>query len=923
LGTWLDEEASTAISSRMRLLISTIVLFCFCTITTFAQNNYAVKGLVTDTSTNTKLDKATICVMSAKDSILLKFVYTNKGTFNIANLKPGKYLIMVTYPDYADFAENFTLNVAHPVQNFGNISLILKAKLLNEVIIKARVAAIKIKGDTTEFNAAAYITQKNAKVEDLLKQLPGMRINQSGVILFQGETVDKILVDGEEFFGDDPTLVTKNVRADMVSRIQVYNQKSDAAKRTGIEDGVKVKTINVQLREDKKVGVFGKVQGDVGTDKFYSGQAMFNKFSPKQKIAAYGNIGNTGQVGLSNSDNSKFGGGSGIANYNGMGLPLAQDGGVHYDSKWNKDKESINANYKLSGLNIDGTGNTLVQNNLPGNFNKSNQDKAFHNYSFNQALDANFGAKIDSTSDLYVSLYGYKRANSYNDVNTTTTWRGNGVLLNTNNATSTGDNDFKSFYVYGNYNKRFKKKGRSISLNVSTSLNETNSNSYLKSTLKYYNNLGIQDSLKNIDQYKPGTAKTNSVSAGLSFTEPLSKLFSLRASYNISRSISDNYAGSFNKSITTNLYDTPDPIFSSDFKLVNVSNIYGAYISYSNTRTYFNFGTSVSDVSYKQTDKLTDTLLSRNFINWRPTASFRYQLSKAASLSFDYAGTTNQPSLYQLQPLRQNADPLNVSIGNPGLRPDFNNRVSAYYRVYRPTLDQGINLRGSYNNALNAIVNNRTTDSAGVNIYQWSNLKERHPTSWNVYAEVYGHMPKADFIVSISFSANGSTSYNYINKRLNEDNTVTYNPRIDIWKNKTTYNYSFSIGPIYTISGTSLQQINNNSHGYFTDLGYYTKLPLNFFIGTNVNYTFTAKNQVFDHDYSKLLLKSYLGKSFLKQENLKISITGNDMLNQNTGYRRSGSADSYTEERNTTIGRYFMFSVTWDFSKFGKSLQKQ
>jgi len=191
-----------------------------------------------------------------------------------------------------------------------------------------------------------------------------------------------------------------------------------------------------------------------------------------------------------------------------------------------------------------------------------------------------------------------------------------------------------------------------------------------------------------------------------------------------------------------------------------------------------------------------------------------------------------------------------------------------------------------------------------------------------VYAEVYGHIPKIGYLLSLQFTFNTNTAFNYVNKQLNESRTTTYTPAIYISQNKVTYSLYFNIGPTYTVNTTSLQQLNNNSHGFFSNAGFYTKLPLNFFIGSAANYNYNARNQVFDHDFKRLLLKSFIGKSFLKDEGLKLSITGNDLLNQNTGYNRTGSADSYSEERNTTIRRYFMFSVTWDFSKFGKSLQK-
>lgn len=904
----------------MRSKIVTLIVCCLCTFTALAQSNYVVKGIVSDTTTNAKMDKATISVLDARDSILQKFTYADKGVFNISNLKPGKFLIMVHYPDYADFVESFTLDAAKPEHNFGNIKMILQSKLLDEVIIKAKVVAIKIKGDTTEFNAAAYATEKNAKVEDLLKQLQGMKINQSGQIIFQGEPVTKILVDGEEFFSDDPSLVSKTVRADMVSKVQVYDQKSEQAKLTGIEDGVKVKTINIVLREDKKKGVFGKVDAGYGTDNYYSEQLMFNKFSPKQKISTYGNIGTIGIAGLRGGDNSKYGF-YGYGDYAAEGTPFTRDAGAHYDSKWNKDKESINANYKISALNLDGASNTLTQNNLPDNFNKRTSDRTFHRYNLSQSLNAIFTSKLDSTSDLRVSVYGSSNTGTSDNITKSTTLRGNGVLLNDNEVGFNSSNNYKWMNAEAYYTKRLKKKGRSFSLNTSASTSRSNSDSYMKSDLKYHNGQGELDSVNSIDQYKPNSNKYSNVSVGFSYTEPLFKSISLTAGYNFSNNIGTNSQLSFDKSLDR--YDVIDSVFSSDFKVKTITSFYNLSISYTTAKTNINIGTSVSDADLEQKDQFASADFNRRFTNWQPNASFRYQLSKAAAITLNYNGQSSQPSNSQLQPLRQNADPLNITLGNPTLKPSFNNSLRFNYRLYQPTLDRGINFNVRYGREINTIVNNRVIDSSGVSTSQWSNLKGNQPTNWSTNVEFYGHATKLDFILSLNFEVDGTNSFNYVNSRLNESKSTNYSPYISIWKNTATYNYYLNIGPKYYQNSTSLQQIDNNRHGFFTSLGFKTKLPYNFFIGSDLNYEYTAKNKVFNQDFSRALLKSSIGKTFLKEENLKLTISGNDLLNQNTGYSRYGNFDSFTETRNTTIRRYFMFSIIWDFSKFGKSLQPQ
>ncbi|SDE48052.1 Outer membrane protein beta-barrel family protein [Mucilaginibacter pineti] len=895
----------------MRITIIAVLLFCLHTFTASAQNNYSIKGTIADTSSTSKLDYTTICVLNAKDSILQKYTYAKGGSFAINNLAKGNYLLLVSYPGYADYTDHFILDSAHTVHEFGRINMILQSKLLNEVIIKAKVAAIKIKGDTTEFNAAAYITQKNAKIEDLLKQLQGMRVDQNGKVTFQGVAVDKILIDGEEFFKDDPTLITKNLRADMVNKVQVYDKKSENAIRTGIEDGVKVKTVNIQLREDKKRGIFGKTEADYGTHNYYLGQAMFNKFNDKEKFAIFGSINNMGKPGL-----------NGSSGYGGVGIPLERSGGLHYNSTWDKEKQSFNTDYRISTVNINGTGNTLTQNNLPGNYNTTNTDKTFHNSSFNQGIDLSYNTKIDTTSEIDVSINA--EASHITSANTTitTTLRGNGVLLNTNNNNTNSDNDNKALSSYLNYNKRFKKKGRSISVNMQLMDAESSGKENLKSALNYYNDQGVRDSSTNIDQYKPNSDKDNYVGAGVSYTEPLSKSLSLSASYNINSSNGRNNKQSFNKSASGE-YDLPDNTLSSNFTVKKLTNIYGANINYYTPKTTLQFSMEFSSSNFKQTDQVVDTTLTRTFINWRPGFSGSYQLNKSASINISYSGGTSQPSIDQLQPLKQNNDPLNIKLGNPGLKPQFGNSLSFNYRLYQASYDRGINFRTSYSNTINTIISNRITDSTGVSTSQWSNLKNKQPFNWETSIEFYGNIPKIEGVIYLDFNANGSTYYNYINNQLNEAKATTYSPRISFSKNKASHSFGFGAGPTYTVNTTSLQSVNNNSYGFSADANYFVKLPGGFYMGSECSYQYNAKTQAFDRDFRKTLLKSYVGKSLLKDESLKMAITGNDLLNQNTGYSRDGTSGNFTESRNTIIRRNILFSVSWDFSKFGKEKQKQ
>ncbi|WP_214073353.1 outer membrane beta-barrel protein [Mucilaginibacter sp. dw_454] len=909
----------------MRNLFAILAVYCCCCVfTASAQNKpaYVVKGAVIDTAAKVPLDGATVTVLSEKDSVLQKFTYTSKGNFNLTNLPAGKFLLLVTYPDFVDYTAGFSLDAANPQKDFGNIAMTLKSKMLHDVIIKAKVVAIKLKGDTTEFNAAAYATQKNAKVEDLLRLLPGMRINQSGVILFQGEQVQKFLVDGEEFFGDDPALITKNVRADMVSKIQVYDDKTEQAKKSGMDDGQKVKTINVVLREDKKRGIFGKADAGAGTDKRYAGQIMANKFSPKEKIAVYGNTANTGSAGLGGGDNDKYGGGFGDYGFDGVGIPVARDGGGHYDGRWNKDKQSLNATYKLGELNVDRQGNSVSKITLPDGFNTTNSNSNSQSHNFRQDLSADFNTKLDSLSTLEISTSdATSNASSKSDNNTTTT-RGNGVLLNNNATHRTSDYNFRSGEFTADYHRRFKKPGRTFSMYADVYLSHSQSEAYLKSDLNYYDDNGKLDSTTKTDQYKPSTSYSRNLYGNFLYTEPLAKQLSLSFGMNFSNNQSRNNERSFNKS-ASGAYDVPDLLYSNDYTTINANYNYYMSLRYISEKIRFAFSNHLGGMHQTQTDNIFDTVLTRKYTNFNPQADVFYRFSKAATIYFWYNGQTQTPSFYQIQPLRQNSDLLNITIGNPLLKPAFSNSFNFFYRVYQAINDQGLNLRAHYNFYTNAIVSNRMTDSAGVNTYQYSNLSAKHPADWQVSLEMYGHPKNSGVLFDPDVSISGNNSYNFVNNKLSINHNTNYRLNWGIRYSKPNYSYSVDVAGSISQTAANLLTAANNSKGYEVNYKLYTRLLFNFFIGSDGNYNYTAPNQVFPTAFSRFLLKAYFGKTFLKEENLKITLTGNDLLNQNTGYSRSGTSDNYTESRDMVIRRFFLFSVTWDFSKFGKSAQTQ
>ncbi|WP_316830476.1 outer membrane beta-barrel family protein [Pedobacter aquatilis] len=928
----------------MKRLLLSVCFLIFCFVSSRAQNQHTIKGRVIDTASTTILGNTSVSLLNAKDSTMVKFTRAlDNGMFELTNIRNGKYILLVSYPKYADFVDHFTLDSTKKDVDYGKINLTGKAQILADVIIKGNRSAIKIKGDTTEFDPQAYNIEPNAKVEDLIKQFPGIQIDKDGKITAQGQTNVKVLVDGEEFFGDDPTLVTKNIRADMVDKVQLYDKKSDQATFTGVDDGEKTKTLNIKLKENAKNGYFGKAVGGVGTDDFYQGELMFNKFTGKKKFSAYGVLGNTGKVGLGWQDSQKYGSsGAGTVSddggiyfsgsgddldsfggqYNGQGIPVARSGGVHFDNKWNNDKESLNTNYKIGSLRVVGERATISQNNLASGIINSNSSQTFDNDIFRQKLDATYEIKLDTTLTLKVNVDGtLKHSTTFNDYATLST-RGDNSLLNTSARKLTNDGDDKIFNINAFLTKRLKKKGRTLSLNLNQSITNTKTEGYLNSENKFFNTAGVQDSVVNVDQYKVNNITNNVFKSNLAYTEPITTSLTLVVNYGLNLINGRSDRKSFNQSLPGR-YDIFDTQFSNDYQLDQVINQGGAVFNYKKGKALVNIGSKFSSVNFKQEDLYNNKTYDRKFINYMPQAMYQYNFSQQKYFRLNYNGNTNQPSLDQIQPIRVNTDPLNITLGNPDLRPSFRSNLNARYSSYKVLTSQSIYIGGSYSFTNNPIVSNVITDAAGKSTYQSVNISDKTPASYNIYSGIDRKL--LGITMGVGLNMFGSNSYNYINNVLNETKSTSYSPTINIQKyvEKKFSVYAY-FGPSYSTTEASVQKaFNSNGWGAFGYISGSVQLPGKFEINTSGDYNYRGKTQAFNESFTQFLWNATLSKKFFKAQNLKTSVTGFDLLNQNQGFNRSASNGNITQSTYTTIRRYFMFSVSWDFSKMGGGAKPQ
>lgn len=907
--------------------------------------DYRVKGVAVDTTLSRNLSNANIVVLNAKDSILVDFARTAQdGAFSLKLPGPGKFLLFVSYPQYVEWTAFFLVDSAKPLHDFGRIPISLKARLLADVIIKAKPIAIRMKGDTTEFDAKAFSIPPNAKVDDLLKQLPGITVDQSGKITANGQTVKKVLVDGEEFFGDDPALVTQNLRGDMIDKVQVFDKKSDQAQFTGIDDGVKTKTINLKLKADKNKGYFGKVDGGGASGEFFQGQGMFNSFRERSKVSAFTNLANTGRLGLNSSDNNKYGyagaltfiegGITGVSaagdelstssgRYNGHGIPLARTGGAHFDGKWNNGSESLNMNYRVGSLNLDGERRSTSQNNFPGASIGANTSQSFESYLFRQKLDALYQLKLDTISNLRVSVDGVikssRERNSFQSLNLL-----NGdSLLNSGNRKIADESEQSVFSSSVQYSRKFKKPRRTISLTFAHEINESNTDGQLDVTNQFFAPGGLPGAVESIDQQKVNELESQLFSASLHYTEPISKTLSLSINYGLGGVNGTAERNSFNKSASGS-YDDLDQEFSNYLTHRQLSNMAGTTFQLRKKNQTMNFGTRMSFVNFTQRDLKTDLTFRRKFVYWFPQASYRFEFAKNRRLSASYNGSTVQPRIDQLQPIKINNDPLNIVLGNPNINPGFKNNLTVDYSSFKVLTGESLNLGAYYTLVTNPVVFSILTNGDGKTISQAVNLTSKRPQEM-FFRATYGREVKPlNSYASFEVRYQRQDIYGFSNSTINRLEAQSLSLDFFIRNSLDKKYFAFlSFGPSYNISKSSLpNQLSNNGRGFHADLSGTIYLPYKTEFTTTANYQYQGATEAFREGLDALIINTSLSKRFLKAQNLKFAISGNDLLNDNRGFIRSTYGTTIIQNSYTTIKRYFMLSLIWDFSRFANGTGK-
>ena len=913
-----------------KITIAILFLFSF---SSFSQKAN-LSGVLSDGGENTPIYNSVVALLTPKDSILYKFTRSDKeGKFNIRNIKAGNYILMTTHSQYADYLDSITINDGD--NNLGTITLISKMKLLKEIIIKT--GSIRVKGDTTSYRASDFKVDANANVEELLKKLPGIQVDKNGTIKAMGETVEKVLVDGEEFFGDDPGMAVKNLRADAVKEVQVFNKKSDQAEFTGIDDGETKKTINLKLKEDKKKGYFGKIdaanQPATDGDSRYNINSMFSSFKGKRKLSAFILNGNTGQDGLSWQDSDKFGGrddvsmnmdDDGNVSYEWTGGNNDEEpnvdtqngfikntnAGLQYSNKWN-DKQTLNLSPKYNKQIYTNNNKRNTQTQVGETQLNENTSTVSNVNRGNFKFNATYDVKLDSVNSIKFTA----RTNFYDtesDEFTDGATTGNdGLLKNKQQKTFITNSDKQSLQANVLFKHKFAKQRRTFSVNGSWNMLNTNSNNFLKSYNESYNE-GVFSFRDDIDQNKVGEKTNQNLALNVTYTEPLNKNFAIQFGYQINHNTGKSNYLTYDYSEDTGNYDLVVESLSNQFRQTITTHRPNIKLSYNAKKINYSFGSGFGFTSFDLQDQTLNKEYKRHYTNFFPSANFSYKYKSNSNLRFTYQGATKQPTIDQLQPLRNNQDFFNQILGNPDLKQSFTNSINIMHNSYSILTESQFYQNISLRSTSNLISYNKDIDPESAKTIT-TPINTNGNFSGNFYFGYGFKVKKIDLYVNLNPTLNYNRSVLSINNIINNSNTLNSGFSVYLSKFKEK-KYEFSLNNYFSNNRNSTSQNDEiksfNTNNLSLDIGIYFREKWK--LSTDYNLYSRQKTVDFQTNLTNQLWNARLQRTF-KNDEFTAYILVRDILNQNIGIRRYVYENIIGEEQNDRLKRYAMVGFTWNF----------
>lgn len=907
--------------------------FFFCSSSLTGQGqHFSLHGTISGAEEEA-LAGATAVLLAASDSVLVAYgISSTDGRFELKRIKAGNYLLQVSYVGYTTFSEAISLSTADVEKvKQQDVQLTPNVNVLDQVEVSTERIPIQIKGDTIEYNAAAFKTQANAAVEDLLRQLPGVEVGRDGTVKAQGKDVEHVYVDGKEFFGDDPQMATKNLPADAIEKVQVFDKGSDSSELTGIDDGRREKTINLTLKEDKKNGVFGTVNAGYGNRNRYEGKANINRFNSKLQFSAIGMANNTNQQGFSLGEYIEFmgglsnlmsgGGGSMRMSFNSddLGIPLGNDlnnglvetgaGGLNFNFDFSK-KTKLRSSYFFNRINNQIEEEINRDNFLSNGENyRSEQSTKLLNRTTGHRLNLNLEHEIDPSQTIRLrSSFSVNNGQSASDRFSQTFNTENTLENSSQRQYDTQAEQFKwnSTLLY---RKRFKKLGRVLVTDLTGGVN----NNRKAGQLDARNNFSsYADSLQ---QRQTLLSDQFNYQAKASYIEPLGKRKYLELSYALNNTrdeeIKDFYDRTKGQQLREVFNDSLSRHFANDYRY----NTGG--LSFKLNRKNYQWTLALRG----QHSQLRGNLISQNqktntrFLNLLPRFFLNYDLSSANNFSLQYNTAVNAPTIAQLNPVVDNNDPLNLYIGNPQLRPEYAHQLNMNFSSFNQFSFTNIFASASAVYARNKIYDARTIDSLFRQVIRPINVKE--DLLLNGYFSFGTPLRFIKSRINLTLNAQYNRSIELLNDISNNTNRFTNVIGLSL-ENRKKEILDISLGAEVS-HNISRYSVSTDFNQTFFNQTYYADLQVNFAKSWAIESVFDVDIYSAESFAGAQIIpvwKASLSK-FILEERGEFKFFAGDLLNQNIRINRSSSFNYIQEQKVRSLGRYFLVSFTWKISKFG------
>ena len=941
----------------MKRFLFCLMLISIGTTFLFAQSKgkVTVSGSVLDKEDNSPIMQATVQLLSLPDSTMVVGNVTNlNGGFSLS-ARPGKYLLKVSFVGYLTYLKEYQLTSSKPTVNVGKIVLSSDAIMLQEAVVTAEAPQVTVSGDTLGYNASAYRTPEGSMLEELVKKLPGAEIDENGNVKINGKEVKKIMVGGKEFFGGDVKTGLQNLPVSMIERINAYDRQSDNSRITGIDDGEEETVLDLTVKKGMNHGWFGNVDGGLGTEDRYSANANINRYNSEG-----GNDYQISFIGKANNVNDqRFGGGGGPRWRRNNGLTSNKEIGLSFATETSK--LEIGGSLRYSYKDNDAHSIGQVENFLPsGNSSFSNSNSVNRNKNKDLNGDIRLEWNPDSMTTFFMrgNLSWGESDGSSNSQSSTFNSDPYAVVANPNlyldfggdsnedldkirvNASNNGslsNGNSLSANVNMQLTRRLNDKGRNISLRGIASYGDNESERFSHNLTRYYgDNIPTYDE-DAIRRYITTPTNNYNVGAELSYSEPIADRTYLQFSYKFQYGYSESDNSTYNLPVGWELYDglpgqfsqhqsewlDPDQSKYAEYKNYN----HDARVTFRINRNLWRlsagmaFRPQYTKLSYKKGTVDIDT--THHVFNFSPEVDFRYQPQKQTQLRFSYRGRSSEPGMENLLPVTDNSNPLNIRMGNPGLKPSFSHNISLRYNTFNMDAQRGIFSHVSGSFTQNAVSQIRQYDEAAG---RWTTMPENINGNWNVWGMLgvntalksnkkftVGAFTNASFNNNVSYITTGEM----LDARKNTTTNLNLGERVNGAYRNDWLEIGLNGSINYTFEKDKLNPQNNQepyTFSYGGNVQVYT--PWNMTISTNM--TNQARRGYSDSNMNKneLIWNAQVAQSFLKGA-LTLSFEWNDILREQSNITRSLTSSGRSVYTYNGVNSYGMVRVIYKLSIFG------